>query len=92
MGLPLLGRRDGHLSGPARGVQAPLAFSIVIRLSFMVCLYGRGGRLTALFGGPPGRAGENVTGAFGCDAWAEPLDCMLTKTREDLLAVGIRSP
>jgi para-nitrobenzyl esterase len=31
---------------------------------------------------------ENVTGAFGCGAWAEPLDCMLTKTREDLLAVS----
>eukprot|EP01052_Picozoa_sp_SAG31_P003645 SAG31_NODE_143_length_22627_cov_14.541347_2_plen_599_part_00 len=31
---------------------------------------------------------DNVTRSMGCDAWAEPLNCMLTKTKAELLTVS----
>jgi para-nitrobenzyl esterase len=31
---------------------------------------------------------DNITKALGCDAWAEPLDCMLTKPTKELLTVS----
>ena len=83
------GKEARRLSGPSRGVYARLAFSTVNRF-WMALLYGRGGRLTALNGRVPARAGSS---SLPRTAWARrrPRGSSSKKTQWPLAAPAARA-
>jgi hypothetical protein len=71
-------------SGSARGVYAPSAFSTANRLS-MAFLYGRAGRLTALFGGlRPGAVAPHDISTVQCT----PAECCRARTVREHCGLG----